>query len=193
MFKVMGVTGPKLKDINVYKTFYLNISLCFNTCLTCDYRGDEQNQSCTSCYNDSLLQEDLGNCVKSCSIGYYQEENFCKKCSSNCETCSNKTDNGNNYCLSCDINSKYKYLLNASNYSSNCVESCPKDTFLDEKNYRCIDKNNNIKYYIIIGVGSILLIIAIIIIIIISKKNKLKKEKEKEKENIENVPLVPIE
>ena len=191
MFKVMGVTGPKLKDVNVYTEFYINISPCFNTCLTCDYRGDEQNQSCTSCYNDSLLQEDLGNCVKSCSIGYYQEENFCKKCSSNCETCSNKTDNGNNYCLSCDINSKYKYLLNASNYSSNCVESCPKDTFLDEKNYRCIDKNNNIKYYIIIGVGSILLIIAIIIIIIISKKNKLKKEKEKE--NIENVPLVPIE
>ena len=156
--------------------------------MTCDYRGDEQRQNCTSCYNDSLLQEDFGNCVNSCSIGYYKEDKFCKKCSDNCETCSNKTENENNYCLSCNRKSKYKYLLNASNYGSNCVESCPKDTVLDKINFICIDKqsngqngnnNKNLKYYIIIPIASIILVaICIICYVIISKESKIKKVRE---------------
>ena len=188
MFKLMGFTGPNIKFIKFYKTFYFDILFCFNTCLACDYRGDEQRQNCISCYNDSLLQEDFGNCVNSCSIGYYKEDKFCKKCSDNCETCSNITENENNYCLSCNRKSKFKYLLNASNYGSNCVESCPKDTVLDEINYICIDNQNNdqngnnnknLKYYIIIPVISIILVAIIIIcLVIISKKNKLKKEKD---------------
>ena len=200
MFKLMGVTGPVYKDVKFYYPFYIDIYLCFNTCLTCDYRGNEEAQNCTSCYNDSLLQEDLGNCVNSCSIGYYREEKFCKKCSDNCETCSNFTQNGNNYCLSCNKKSKYHYLLNASNYGSNCVESCPNHTILDEDNYICIDnqnnkknkdQKNNLKFYIIIPIVSTLLIAIIVIIILIARKKKIKKEKERKIIDDINAGLVP--
>jgi len=200
MFKLMGVTGPKYKDVNFYDPFYYDFLFCFNTCLTCDYRGDEQAQNCTSCYNDSLLQVDLGNCVDSCSTGYFREEKYCKKCSDNCETCFNFTEEGNNHCLSCNKNSKYKYLLNASNYGSNCVESCPKDTILDEKNYICIynkkeEKDNNIRnliFYIIIPIISILLIVMILIIMIIVRNNKRKKENEKNIIDNMKIGLVPL-
>ena len=200
MFSLMGVTGPKYKDVKFYNSFYYDIHFCFNTCLTCDYRGDEQAQNCTSCNNDSLLQEDVGNCVNSCSIGYYREDKFCKKCSDNCETCFNFTEEGNNNCLSCNKNSKYKYLLNASNYGSNCVESCPNDTTLDEKNYICVNKTNeegdnknkNLIFYILIPIISIFLIVFIIIIMIMIRNNKRKKENEKKVIDNMNIGLVPL-
>ena len=32
MFKLLGVTGPKYKDVSFYKHFYYDFSFCFNTC-----------------------------------------------------------------------------------------------------------------------------------------------------------------
>ena len=90
----MGVTGPIYKDVNFYYPFYLNFSFCFNTCLTCDYRGNEEVQNCTSCYNDSLLQEDLGNCVESCPNGtILDEDNYI--CNDNKNNKKNKDQKNN--------------------------------------------------------------------------------------------------
>ena len=125
----------------------------FEFCKNC-----ENSEKCNICYD-----------------GYYLEENICKKCSDNCETCSKgPEENGNNNCITCDQNTLNKYLIDDINKHI-CVENCPKDTILIELNMTCIikTKSNNSesnKNYIIWIIIILILILLIIIIIYICKK-----------------------
>ena len=48
-----------------------------------------------------------------CYDGYYEDENICKPCSDNCETCTKgPEENGNQNCLKCKTDSIYKYYIN---------------------------------------------------------------------------------
>ena len=186
-FKLMGITGPKYKYVGFYPSFHL--SMCYETCLECKSNGTEDNQNCISCIDGKLFQEDKGNCLDKCNIGYYQKENICKKCNENCKSCSGERENNNNKCLSCNKESKYKYLINHPDFGNNCVEICPNNTKLDEKKNQCIfidksDGNNKNKFlYIAIIVVSIILVLLLILFIFI-KIRRTRSDKEKEKENI---------
>ena len=62
---------------------------CHEDCLTCNQGYSSDSSHCTSCKDDKLLlQEDKGNCLNEClKEGYYQDNNYCKNCHSNCLTC----------------------------------------------------------------------------------------------------------
>ena len=120
-----------------------NLTKCYETCSECDDIGTEEEQNCRACLYGKLLQEDKGNCLDHCLIGYYQSGNKCSKCHENCESCSKESENDNNNCLSCNKASKYKYLVNIPELAKNCVEKCPEGTVLDEEKYQCINSNDN--------------------------------------------------
>ena len=171
-----------------------------NNCLTCDQNtlnkyliNDVNNHNCVeNCPENTFLDDSSKTCEKcsefckicenseKCSIcydGYYLEENVCKKCSTNCKTCSKgPEENGNNNCLTCDLNSLYKYLIdNEKNYT--CVDNCPINSILIESNMTCIiknevksDNNGSTKHYIIWIIIILILILLLIIAIYICRK-----------------------
>lgn len=55
-----------------------------------------------------------------------------------CKQCSRGSLNGNNFCITCDKNTSFKYLLKINNIS-NCVEKCPNNTILNETLNQCIE------------------------------------------------------
>ena len=62
------------------------ISKCHSDCKTCSQKSNDVSTNCDACKNDQLYLEE-GNCVSSCSIGYYLDRNICKKCYQNCHSC----------------------------------------------------------------------------------------------------------
>ena len=182
---------------------------CHESCLKCEKSGTDENPNCLLCANDKYLLNDSLKCSENCGINYYKNESEkkCYRCSVNCETCSRSSLDGNNFCLTCDKNSKFKYLLNLNNIS-NCVEECPNTTYLNETINKCIEievnetderdetsesteidhnnnnhkndniiNNNNKKNLIIIIIIPIIVFIIIIIIIIFVIYVRNKKKK----------------
>lgn len=161
---------------------------CYESCLTCEKSGSKDFPNCKSCKDNKYLINDAFECKEDCEINYYKNktEKICYRCNENCETCSSRSIEDNNYCLTCDQNSEFKYLLNIAN-KSNCVKECPNTTILNETINQCIEiksndndkdnenENNNLLIIILL---IIFLIIIIIIIHFICKfpKNKAKEE-----------------
>ena len=156
-----------------------NCKICHKSCLTCEKGGSDDNPNCISCKNNFYLINDSLTCTENCGFNYYKNETEkkCYKCSDNCEQCSRGSLNGNNFCLTCNRNSSFKYLLNINNIS-NCVKECPNNTFLNETLNQCIeiDKGGNKTLIIIISLSSALLIIIIIICIICFCRKRISKE-----------------
>ena len=159
--------------------------ICHKSCLKCEKSGSDNNPNCKSCkYNKYLLDDSL-KCLENCGINYYKNESEkkCYRCSDNCEKCSSGSIDGNNFCLTCDRNSKFKYLLNQINIS-NCVEECPNTTILNETINQCIEieksENDNKNGNFIPIILFILIIILLIILIIIFVIRLCKKKKEKD-------------
>ena len=148
---------------------------CHKSCLSCEKGGTDENPNCKSCKDNQYLIDDSLKCEENCEINYYKNEleKKCYKCNENCETCSGRSIEGNNFCLTCDQKSKFKYLLNQINNVSNCVEICPSTTKLNEVTNQC--DNKNINYIpIIVFILIIILIIIMIIICVIRICNKKK-------------------
>ncbi len=59
---------------------------------------------------------------------------LCFKCNLNCKSCSRNSVNDNNYCTSCKENSIFKFLVNSTQFGSNCVEKYLDGAGLDEIN-----------------------------------------------------------
>ena len=167
----MGITGPKYKYIKIYGNNYS--SICYETCSTCRYTGDEYYHHCRSCIEGKLYLEDERNCLDKCPKGYYEENKLCKQCYETCERCSERGDSDNNKCLTCDLSSEYKYSVNVPGLGKNCVSECPNGTKLNKleciKEEEAFTKSNLMITVGVVG-GFILLIIAIIIVIKTFKK-----------------------
>ena len=126
-----------------------------------DNNCQECNDSCFSC------SENPNNCT-SCIDGEYLDESnhTCNNCTEHCKTCSKGLENGNENCLSCDLNSQYKYLVKAEGFDSNCVTGCPENTTL--KKNECVGlkddgkKKNDTLLYIFIIITAILLLLIIV-------------------------------
>ena len=158
--------------------------VCHKSCLKCEKGGSEDNPNCYSCKDNKYLLDDSLKCSENCGNNYYKNETEkkCYRCSDNCEKCSRGSIDGNNFCLTCDKNSKFKYLLNQINIS-NCVEECPNTTILNETINQCIEiakneNDNKIGNYIPI-IFFILIIILLFIMILICLICICNKKKEK--------------
>ena len=115
---------------------------CNSNCKTC-----ENSNNCTSCNDHKFLINDTQKCLNECNISYFKNdsEKKCYRCNSNCKSCSRGSENDNNYCLSCNENSSFKYLVKSKKYGLNCVNKCPIFTKLNESSNICIDDNNDTK------------------------------------------------
>ena len=123
--------------------------ICHKNCLTC--KNDSFNdtvQNCITCKNNFVFEN--GNCLESCSKGYFEEEKKCNKCDSSCKTCdiikdnctscSNKTFLFENQCLNCNENCSNCFgsadnCTSCENNSDNiflfnntCIKECPDHT-----------------------------------------------------------------
>ena len=100
-----------------------------------------ENFYLVACKEGFDLFED-NNCVKSCSNGHYEENQICKKCDINCQTCENTSNN----CTSCKFGEyldKIKFTCN--NCSENC-ETCSNGEEDGVKNCLTCKKNTDFKY-----------------------------------------------
>ena len=129
-----------LENNKCYKC-HENCESCFGSSL------DNKEQKCLSCKNTSMFLYE-NNCVNNCSDGFYiYNNNKCKACDKHCKTCEKGEENNNQHCLTCDINSDYKYLIDAKDFGKNCIQECPNETVLEDG--KCIlniseDKNSDI-------------------------------------------------
>ena len=145
------------------------------------------NQKCLSCKNTSQFLYE-SNCVNECGDGLYEDKQNkkCEKCNKHCKTCDAGEELNNEHCSSCEINSEYKYLVDATGFSKNCVHECPNGTIL--KNEKCVlhkeeketdNKEKNEKNYSVIIIstsvaGGVVIIVAVILIIYFCNKKKKK-------------------
>ena len=169
-YRLMGITGPKYNYVKIYDYNYLII--CYETCSTCSGIGNNYDHNCKSCIEGKVYyeyREDIGyyiyNCIDKCPKSTYEKNKICQSCYGNCETCSGEGSYSDNKCLSCNISSDYKYLINVPGQAKNCVAECPDGTIL--KKYECIkDGFTRSNIMITVGVvgGFILIVIDIIII-----------------------------
>jgi len=98
------------------------ISRCHSDCKTCSKIYNDTNSNCDTCKNEELYFEE-GNCVSSCSIGYYLDGMICKKCHQNCHSCySSQIILSNNLidmqCIQCKEESP-----NMIKYENNCFHT----------------------------------------------------------------------
>ena len=163
-------------------------SKCHENCESCSTPSyNETEQKCLSCKNTSQFLYE-SNCVNECGDGLYEDKQNkkCEKCNKHCKTCDAGEELNNEHCSSCEINSEYKYLVDATGFSKNCVHECPNGTIL--KNEKCVlnneeketdNKEKNEKNYSVIIIstsvaGGVVIIVAVILIIYFCNKKKKK-------------------
>ena len=101
---------------------------CYDNCETCNaFNGNEDIQHCTKCKKNLYFFNETGegNCLDNCPIGTYNDIDICSKCHENCKTCTEGPIDKNENCESCEDD---KYLIDAENFGSNCVDECPNGT-----------------------------------------------------------------
>ena len=115
---------------------------CYSTCKNCYGKDSNISHNCESCIQDHYLTDK--NCTQECYLSYYKNESTrkCEKCNENCLTCSKGSENGNNYCLSCNNG---QLLLNATGYGNNCVDQCPNNTIRKDNYCNEIDEEEERK------------------------------------------------
>ena len=169
-YKLMGITGPKYKYVKIHEQ--KTLITCYENCLEFSNTGKKYKQNCISCLKSKFLFNEYSNyyiidnnCFNRCPKGYYQENEFCEKCYETCERCSGSGTSEDNNCLSCDLTSEYRYLVNTQEKGKNCVSECPKNTIL--KKMKCIEEEgfSTSKIMITVGVvGGFILLITVIYI-----------------------------
>ena len=113
----------------------VDIVICNNACHTCDEQGNDDNQLCSSCDNNSgYYRKDTltGECINYQPYRYFLDdgkegEKIYKECYTTCETCSDIGDDTVNNCLTC-IND---YYLDEENLK-NCIHKDTLQYYLDK-------------------------------------------------------------
>ena len=186
-YKVKGqkLCQEKIPDQNnMFDESTYIIIVCDSSCETC--YGEKENQ-CLTCKNSILFE---GKCINNCPESFYKDkkENICLKCNTNCKTCNEGSEEGNDHCTSCQDE---LFLINAKGMARNCVEECPNNTISNNitmecngiKNENPKKNENKLKNFInrwiwIILIIILLLILSVIVIIICVKKYIHNRKKE---------------
>ena len=113
---------------------------CYETCNTCFYGGNKNENNCSSCEINYINEPDLPdstNCVLKCPYLYYYNSYGKYKCTStpNCPDDFNLLIKEKKKCVNkCDNDGLYKF-----NYNGECLKECPLETI--NNNFKCEDKN----------------------------------------------------
>jgi len=116
--------------------------ICYDVCATCNYKGDGNENNCTSCEDNFILKPDIENstnCVPKYTYYYYYTNYNQYKCTEKpqCpEEYSLLIKNKSKCVDNCLNNNLYKYQ-----YNGQCLSDCPFGTVKD--NYLCKDTNIN--------------------------------------------------
>ena len=96
--------------------FKFTVGNCHKNCLTCfEESSNDLNQKCMECISGYYFLENTNNCYNYTPVGYFfnTETKIFSQCHDNCATCSGKSNNEIQNCLSCRDN--YYLLYNNSN------------------------------------------------------------------------------
>jgi len=138
-----------VNNITKPPNFYFNeenndYESCFYTCATCDHGGDGDENNCTSCELNHAKKPDFPNstnCVIKCLYYYYYTIFDQYKCtpSAECPKDYNLMIKEKKKCIdNCQNDDLYKYQ-----YNGECLEECPNNTYYDENENKCKDKDVN--------------------------------------------------
>ena len=138
-----------VNNITKPPNFYFNeenndYESCFYTCATCDHGGDGDENNCTSCEINHVKKPDFPNstnCVIKCLYYYYYTIFDQYKCtpSAECPKDYNLMIKEKKKCIdNCQNDDLYKYQ-----YNGECLEECPNNTYYDENENKCKDKDVN--------------------------------------------------
>ena len=136
-----------VNDITKPSNFYFNqdnndYEECYETCNTCIYGGDKNENNCSTCENNYIKEPDLinsHNCVLKCPYFYYYNSYGKYKCTlfPNCPDDFNLIIKEKKKCIdNCEKDDLYKY-----NYNGECLKECP--TWTTNKDFKCEDINLN--------------------------------------------------
>ena len=181
-FKLINIPGTGCLKNKPNNSYYMNQNLYLVTCYTgfnyfekgncvekCSdgFFHEENSQICEECDDMCKTCNKKHNCI-SCKDGDYLYLNntnlsiySCNKCYNNCKNCIQGKDEATINCLSCDINSIYKYL-----YNNNCIEECPQNSIISENN-ECIPIDYDLGKKDIIMLSIFIILTGLILLIII--------------------------
>ena len=122
------------KDDSFYKP-------CYDSCKTCEIKGDEEIHNCVSCNNNFTFElnfEKYKNCYKECEYYFYYDSMANKYYCTKELQCPNEYDKlikDNNECKDdCKKDDIYKY-----EFQKRCYTKCPENTQLSKQiSYYCI-------------------------------------------------------
>ena len=141
-----------VENIQKYRKCYPNCKTCLKKEVSVSNYGalnDNIQQNCKTCDNITyFLLEKTTNCYEIPIIGFYlaTEENIIKKCYISCNDCaekiSNKVDDYNHYCKTCNSNAPYKiekkYNFDNEEVSLfNCYNECPLGYISNDSTFNC--------------------------------------------------------
>ena len=139
-----------IKDDEKPSNFYFNsehnyYEPCYETCATCNYKGDGNINNCTSCEENYILKPDITNstnCVMKCPFYYYYYSFTGQyKCTKDleCPEDSKFVINEKKKCIDkCENDNIYQFQ-----YNGQCFKECPNNTIHEDNEYICMDKNVN--------------------------------------------------
>ena len=114
---------------------------CYDSCKTCEIKGDEEIHNCISCDDEYIYEfpfEIYRNCYKKCEYYFYYDnitnKNYCIE-KPECPIKYYKLRIENNQCIKdCKMDKLYKY-----EFKNNCYSNCPNNTELYEFiDYYCV-------------------------------------------------------
>ena len=124
--------NEETKPINY---FFNNITQyyepCYRNCKTCNYKGDDDRNNCTSCKNNYIFRPDeinSSNCVLKCQYYYYISygQYFCTE-NNQCPSEAPFLIRDKGICIdNCFSDNEYKYQFNYE-----CYKECPEDSVKD--------------------------------------------------------------
>jgi uncharacterized membrane protein len=125
-------------------------TLCYSTCASCSYSGNNSFHNCNTCKPDHYFLDNTKNCVNmeyAANNGYFLNTiNYVfQKCDKACSKCISTYENDNTNCIECN-NEKGYYLVFDSD-TNNCYnnQTIKKGYYLDMKEYpyvwkKCYEK-----------------------------------------------------
>ena len=139
--------------LDEYKNIY---QLCYSTCKKCVESGDEYNNKCLECMDNTFqyLEGNVSNCYNNCSYYFYFDSSNKYHCTSN-ESCPiqyNKKILEKRQCIDdCSKDKKYKYEFNNTCYEKDLIPtfiiSNISNISIDEGSNNCLLNWNTEKFF----------------------------------------------
>eukprot|EP00056_Hartaetosiga_gracilis_P012124 m.190630 g.190630 ORF g.190630 m.190630 type:complete len:2988 (-) comp13640_c0_seq2:214-9177(-) len=108
---------------------------CDSSCATCSGLGPN---NCDTCAAGRIWSFDRSQCVETCGIGFYpdQDMGICTACDLSCASC--KDDASSNSCTACDPSSlSHNLFLSDDGIVGKCVSGCPSSYYVQSSSGKC--------------------------------------------------------